>query len=74
MNLNSEHTLKCPICGYDYVHIENVDHVQTKRGDKAVITFWGECDHRWTSSWEFYKGQVFVEETCAGCSKSLRRD
>lgn len=53
--------VKCPICGCDYVHVSSVaQNTQASSGDQGnvVITFTGECGHRFAYIFDGHKGIV----------------
>lgn len=69
--------LLCPVCGFNYNHIEppyltdgNDDYAAGwgGRGDLAVVPMWGECGSKWEVCIGFHKGQspIFVRviESC----------
>ena len=73
-HLNFDHTtnpgtLLCPICGYDFVHIQNSINIDGKdsyaggrgvRGSVIVIPMWCENDHSWEVDFGFHKGQTYL--------------
>ena len=71
----------CPVCGYDYVHILEVqthqDHTHVHvhgdecdvtrttagspdRGSSVTIRFVGECQHTFSYTWSFHKGNTRI--------------
>lgn len=67
------HTLHCPACNFDYVHIgvpeykisDNYDAWQG-RGDAILIPMFCEGGHVWKLRFGFHKGQSFaaIEDLC----------
>lgn len=61
--LNDEsNVVRCPVCGYECSHIDSIDRNCSDIADNsygnAVITFHGECGHRWKVVFRDYKGHV----------------
>jgi hypothetical protein len=52
---------KCPICGYEFSHIEKVvenDELSSNNQGNVSIYFWGECGHKWIRIFSGHKGNV----------------
>ncbi len=58
--------IKCPQCGFEYVHFHAPTLIDGKdnyaawsgRGDLIVVPFWGECGHAWELCFGFHKGNT----------------
>lgn len=60
--------LKCPVCGYEFVHFEtpSIKHSDNYdawegRGDAIRIPMWCEGGHKWDLRVGFHKGQSFMD-------------
>ncbi len=59
-------TVKCPVCNFDYVHLERPTVVESHdnyeawvgRGDLIQIPMFCEEGHRWVLCFGFHKGQI----------------
>ena len=52
---------KCPVCNYEFSHIEKVDlddNLSSKNQRNISIYFWGECGHNWIRIYSGHKGNV----------------
>lgn len=56
----SRHSIKCPICDFDYVHHEPVILADVGLNYRA-LSFSCESGHHWSLWFEFHEGQMFVE-------------
>jgi len=61
--------LKCPICGFDYVHFDGEPRLDSGndngeawagRGDAVRIPLYCEEGHRWNVFYGFHKGQMYT--------------
>ena len=61
--------LKCPVCAFDYTHVEppylkdggdNYEAGWNGRGDLAVVPVWSECGSKWQVCIGFHKGQSAI--------------
>ena len=61
--------LLCPVCGYMFNHMHDVELVPGNdsyeagwhgRGDLAVISVVGECSHAWELCVGFHKGNLMM--------------
>jgi len=61
--------LRCPICGYDYIHLDKPIYMESHdnyeamgefvRGDVIKIPFWCEANHYGYFYFGFHKGMTF---------------
>lgn len=59
--------LVCPVCGFDYTHIDKAEHDQrgeyaswSGRGDAVRIAMYCENGHEWVVRFGFHKGQTWM--------------
>jgi hypothetical protein len=64
-----ESTIQCPVCGFEYNRITNIEKIKGNdnykagwggRGDLTVIKIRGECGHDWEICFGFHKGQILA--------------
>jgi transcriptional regulator with XRE-family HTH domain len=55
----------CPICGYNYIHLEKVLPIEFNNSKSSgyAMLFWGECDHYFYIISEDYKGNSYMTYT-----------
>ncbi len=56
----------CPICGYNYIHLEDViliDFYKSKKSSGYALKFWCEADHFFYIIIENYKGNNYMTYT-----------
>jgi len=56
--------VRCPVCGFDYVHLQACVPLPGNGTNKAApvaeLTFLGECGHTFAVQFIAHKGQLFV--------------
>ena len=64
--------LACPICGFEFVHLESVSHSETdnydawtgkeSKGAGGAVRVFFRCEngHKWVLRFGFHKGQTYV--------------
>lgn len=50
----------CPVCGYDYVHVQGTRETAEDKEYRTIISFWGECGHKWDMVLLEYKGNTYA--------------
>ena len=56
-------TLHCPVCQFEYTHLENVGEYADREGRKAVtLSFGCENGHKFSMNFQNQKGYTIVTE------------
>ena len=52
--------LTCPVCKFDYCHMDAITQTPTAKGSRLVIPVWAECGHAFDIVLLQHKGRSFV--------------
>lgn len=50
----------CPVCKSENVHVGTVREIPYDRGSQTVISFWGECSHKFDITLLTHKGSTYA--------------